>query len=254
MRSSSLVLPAVLGIAGLALGLAIAPRLGSSELSEADRTAFRAEVRAYLLDSPEVIFEAAQAMETRQAEQAAQDDIDLVKDNSDALFDDGFSWVGGNPDGDVTLVEFMDYRCSYCRKAFEDVEQLVESDGNIRFVLKEFPILGESSVAASRLAIATRLESGDDAYKALHDAMMTYTGGFDEVASTRLLEGLGLDPAPILARLSDDVIDEEIATTRRLAQQMNITGTPTFVLSDTMLRGYLPLASMREMVADIRSE
>lgn len=254
MRIASILIPAALAAGGLAAGLALAPRLGSSDLTATDRTAFRTEVRSYLLDHPEVIFEAVDAMKAKEAEASAVADISLVQQNADAIFNDGFSWVGGNPEGDITLVEFMDYRCGYCRKAYEEVEQLVASDGNIRLILKEFPILGEASTAASRLAIATRQEAGDDAYKDLHDAMMAYTGGYDEVSSARLLEGLGLDPAPILARVSSDEVSQEIAATKALAQKLGITGTPTFVMSDTMLRGYLPLAQMEQMVDGIRAQ
>ncbi|QOL80363.1 DsbA family protein [Pseudooceanicola spongiae] len=237
-----------------AAALTLSPLAAQAEMSEAERADFREEVRAYLMEHPEVILEAVQSLESKQADQKAQADVDLVADNAAEIFNDDHSWVGGNPDGDITLVEFMDYRCGYCRKAFQEVEDLVKGDGNIRFVLKEFPILGEESVTASRLAIATQLEAGDDAYKDLHDALMAYQGGFDETAMTRILSGLDLDPQPILARMDSDEVTSVIAKNHALAQQLQINGTPTFILPETMLRGYVPLAGMQQLVAEARDK
>ncbi len=138
-------------------------------MTDAERDAFRAEIRAYLLDNPEVLMEAIAVLEERQASQQAQGDIDLVSVNAEAIFNDGYSWVGGNPDGDITVVEFMDYRCGYCKKAHPEVTELLGTDGNIRFIVKEFPILGDQSVLAARFAIAVKKVMGDDAYGRAHD-------------------------------------------------------------------------------------
>ena len=134
-----------------------------SQMSDAEREAFRAEIRAYLLENPEVIMEAVAVLEQRDAEKQAQADVDLIAANANALFNDPSSWIGGNPDGDITMVEFVDYRCGYCRKAHDEVAELISSDGNIRFIVKEFPILGEASLTSSRFALAVRQIAGDDA-------------------------------------------------------------------------------------------
>lgn len=230
------------------------PETAAAELTDAERENFRAEVRAYLMERPEVLLEAIQVLEDRQAADAAEAEVSMIRDNAEAIFNDGHSWVGGNPEGDITLVEFMDYRCGYCRKAFEEVEELVNADGNIRFVLKEFPILGEESVAASQLAIATQLAAGDEAYKRMHDALMVHSGGFDEVSVRRLLTSLDIEEEPVIEMLGSPEVTEVINANRALAQQLQITGTPTFVLPETMLRGYVPLAGMRSIVADLRAE
>ncbi|MGR3320970.1 MAG: DsbA family protein [Pseudooceanicola sp.] len=239
-----------------ALMLAATPALAfdPTDMTEAEREAFRAEVRAYLMENPQVIMDAVAVLERREAEAKAEADETLVQVNADALEDDGFSWVGGNPDGDVTLVEFLDYRCGYCRKAFDEVNELVESDGNIRFVVKEFPILGEASMLSSRFAIATKQIAGDAAYEGVHDALMEFTGAPDRTALTRIAEGLALDPEPILAAMDSPEVTREIAETRALAQRLQINGTPTFVIGGQMLRGYVPLDAMRGIVEDARSE
>jgi protein-disulfide isomerase len=136
---------------------------------------------------------------------------------TDAIFNSAFDWVGGNPDGDVVLVEFMDYRCGFCRRAHPEVEDLIELDGNIRYVVKEFPILGEQSVLASQFAIATRIVNGDDAYAQMNDALITMRGDVNEASLAATANELGLDPAPILDAMDDPLVAQTIAYNRDLA-------------------------------------
>jgi len=244
-------------LAALALTLALpagAQGLDPAAMTPDERAAFHAEVRAYLVENPEVIVEALEIYEQRQAETAAERDRVMVEMLAPQLQDPATSWIGGNPDGDVTVVEFMDYRCGYCRRAHPEVAELVATDGNIRYILKEFPILGEQSVLASRFALATRLVAGDDAYKALHDAMMTMPGDFNELALELLAEELGLDADAITARMQDDAVTDVIRANHALARQLEINGTPSFVFGSEMLRGYLPLDGMRQIVAELRRE
>ena len=183
---------------------------------------------------------------------ADQEQITLSQ-NKEFLFNDPNSWVGGNPDGDITIVEFIDYRCGYCRKAYDEINDLVQSDGNIRFIVKEFPILGEDSTASSRFAIAVKLLHGDAAYAAVHDELITLRGAPDAETLGRLATSLGHDPAALLAKMASDEVTQIIAANHAFAQAMNITGTPTFFVGDTILRGYLPQAEMAKIVADERA-
>jgi protein-disulfide isomerase len=196
--------------------------------------------------------DAVAVLEQQTAANQENADLKLVADNSAAIFDDGYSWVGGNPEGDVTVVEFLDYRCGYCRKAYDDVKQLVEGDDNIRFIVKEFPILGQASLDSSRFAVATKLAAGDEAYEDMHDALMAYKGPTDVDALSRLAEGLGLDGDAIVAKLDTAEVDDAIRQTHELAQTLQINGTPTFVFGDQMIRGYVPLNAMEQIVSDQR--
>jgi protein-disulfide isomerase len=243
-----------LGLMAFALLSAPAPAtaLDITQMSAAERTIFREEVRAYLLENPEVIMEAVKVLEDRQVNAEAQADFNLVADHADALFDDGYSWVGGNPDGDITLIEFLDYRCAYCRRAMPEVAQLLAADGNIRLIVKEYPILGEASVLASRFAIATKNIVGPDAYKQMHDALMSFKGDITEATLRRLSDGLGLDSDAIVGEMGSERTTSEIAQTRALAARLNISGTPTFVLQDELLRGFVPADQMAMIVADKR--
>lgn len=244
-------------LAGSALALSLAMPAGATDLvtlTDAERTAFRAEVRAYLLENPEVLMEAIAVLENRQEAEAAQQDEQLVQTNAEDIFNDGHSWVGGNLEGDVTLVEFTDYRCTYCRKAHDEVAKLVETDGNIRFVIKEFPILGEQSDLSSRFAIAVQQVEGDDAYKRAHDALITFRGNINIKNLEKLATKLGFEPGPILEHMTDARVDLIIQENRALAQRLSISGTPTFVVKDRMLRGYVPLKGMQQLVAEVRQD
>ncbi len=222
--------------------------LDLNEMTEEERAQFRAEVRAYLMDNPEVIMEAVELLQQREADQQAQADLSLVAANADEIFNDGYSWVGGNPDGDIVLVEFLDYRCGYCKRAHSEVARLLEEDGNIKLIVKEFPILGEQSVLASRWAVATKQVAGGDSYKAMNDALMSLNGDITLPALRRLASTFGLDADAIEAQMDSAEVTREIADTRALAQRLQISGTPTFVLQDELLRGFLPFDGMMERV------
>ena len=158
--------------------------------------AFRDEVRAYLMDNPEVLLEAMQVLRDRESQAEAQADEQLLSRHSAEIFEDGVSYVGGNPDGDVTIVEFLDYRCGYCRKAHTEVAKLLAADGNIRWVVKEFPILGADSDAAAKMAVATLIHYGPDAYATLHDTLMTFKGPVNPATMPKIAQEAGIDFKP----------------------------------------------------------
>jgi protein-disulfide isomerase len=243
--------PALLALTLAAFSLST-PSMMAQSLNEKERADFRAEVRAYLLENPEVIMEAMAVLQARQNEGEAAQDLALVQANRDALFNDAGSWVGGNPDGDITIVEFTDYRCGYCRKAFSEIEELIKSDGNIRFIVKEFPILGEASVISAQFALAVFNLHGPDAYKGAHDGLIALRGEPDVQTLSKLATDLGYDPAPILAAMGGPEVAAQINANYGLGEAMQINGTPTFVVGDQLLRGYLPLEDMRAVVAQER--
>jgi protein-disulfide isomerase len=237
----------------LALSTPVAA-LELDNMTDAEREVFRQEVRAYLLENPEVLQEAIAILQTRKQEAQTANDAALARANTDALFDDGHSFVGGNPEGDVTVVEFMDYRCGYCKRAFPEVTELVGADPNIRYVIKELPILGDQSVLASRFAIATQLVAGDAAYEDVHKTLMAFRGDITPASLTRMSDTLGLDGAAITAKIDSSEVTAIIDKNRELAQKMEISGTPTFVFEDQMVRGYVPLSEMEKLVAEAREE
>lgn len=238
----------------LALAATLALPAAAQEMTDAEREVFRAEVRAYLMEHPEVLMESIQVLESRQMEQQANNDVQMLADNREALNNDPQSWVGGNPEGDITVVEFTDYRCGYCRRAWQEVEDMVEQDGNIRLVLKEYPILGEQSLLSSRFAIAVRQLAGDDAYKAAHDALITMRGDATPDSLRGVADDLGVDADAVMAQMEAPEVAAVIAANHALGQTLQINGTPTFVIEDTMVRGYVAQASMEQIVAEMRAK
>ncbi len=223
-------------------------------LTDAERTDFRAEVRAYLLENPEVLMEAIAVLESRQAEAETTRDERLATLNADALVNDGFSYEGGNLDGDITIVEFIDYRCSFCRRAHPEVAELISSDGNIRIITKEFPILGEQSVLASQFAVATKIVAGDAAYKQVSDALMNLRSDVTPASLSSLASAFDLDADAIFAEMESPAVQQVLANNRALGERMQISGTPTFVFSDQMVRGYVDLTQMRAIVEAERAD
>jgi len=223
-------------------------------MTDVERDVFRAEVRAYLLENPEVLLEAIAVLEDRQAAEAVNTEAALLLENADEIFNDGVSYVGGNPDGDVTIVEFTDYRCGYCKKAHPEIAELIASDGNIRLIYKEFPILGPDSLTAANFAMATLMVSGPEAYKSINDALMEMRGVPSNETFINMANEHGLDTDAVMAKMKSDEVSQAIQANRALGQRLNISGTPTFIIGDQFVRGYLPLDNMRAVVKDIRSQ
>ncbi len=244
-------------VPALLTGLLLALPFGAgatdiANMNDSERAAFGQEVRRYLLENPEVIVEVIRELEKRQAEARTAGDAALIAANAKAIFDDGISWIGGNPEGDVTLVEYMDYRCPYCRKAGPEVAALLRKDGNIRYIVKEYPILGPDSTYASKVAISTLRTLGPDAYARVHEALMTHEGPWNEKAMRRILARLGLDADKVLAGTEAPEVQDHIDRILAQGRRLRIDGTPTFIIGDTFVRGYAPEHAMAQIVADVR--
>ena len=243
---------AALLAAALAIHASAAHSTDLERLTDAERGALQAEIRSYLLENPEILIEIVAELEARRA--AAQlPDSELIDSHADELFRDGHSWVGGNPDGDVNFVEFIDYRCGYCRRAYGDVETLVETDPGIRYVVKEFPILGPESVRSARLALAALNVGGSDAYKLAHDRLIKYDGPVSGQYVREFAVDAGLDPESLAEQMDSEAVSSAIAANQALADALSINGTPAFVIDRSLVRGWIQLADMRQLVESARA-
>ena len=155
----------------------------------------------------------------------------------------------------MTIVEFLDYRCGFCKRAHPEVQALLAMDSNIRIVVKEFPILGPESELAARYAIATKRIAGDEAYSAVHDELMEWSGPVNAGALGRIARSAGIDEhEAILAEMESEAVSGVIAANRALGQTLQIQGTPSFIMEDTFVRGFVDLEQMQSIVDSIRSE
>lgn len=217
-------------------------------LTDGERQALRAEIRSYLLENPDIIVEVIGILERRREQDDAKAALSLVSDNAEQIFNDGFSYVGYNPDGDITMVEFLDYRCGFCKRAHKNVHTLLKADPGIRYIVKEFPILGPDSELASQAAIAILMTQGDTAYAAFNDAVMRFNGPINLTSLSGIASDLGLDESAMADTMDSEEVARRISATRRLGDVLRINGTPTFIIGDEIIRGFLTLEQMVEVV------
>ncbi|MDP5305688.1 DsbA family protein [Paracoccus spongiarum] len=239
-------------IAALLLCAGPAAAFDFKTMSDSQKAEFGEAVRDYLMANPEVLIESINVLEERRAAETAQNDVALVAANREAIFQDGHSWVGGNPEGDLTIVEFIDYRCGVCRRFNDEVHEVVAADGNIRLVLKEFPILGQDSEMSARFAIAALQLGGNAAYRKAHDALIAMRGPATLEALGPLAAEIGLDPTEVTNMMNTEPVSAILRENRQLAERMAIMGTPTFVIGDDLLRG-VPAEGLTATVERIRA-
>ena len=207
-------------------------------------------IQQYLLDNPEVLVESLTRFQQRQRIADQRRKQQAVGVHRKALLEDRDAPVLGNPKGDVAIVEFFDYRCPYCRKVAPTVKKVMEEDGNIRLVMKEFPILGPQSVQAARAALAAARQGK---YEEFHWALMTKPGDMSAPHIRKIAREVGLD----VKRLEDDMkspdIERMIQINRQLATALGIQGTPAFVIGNTVVPGAVDLATLKRLVAEARA-
>ena len=208
-------------------------------------------IESYLVEHPEVIERATTRLEAKrqEAEEAAQRDAILTSRME--LYDDLGSHSTGNPNGDVTIVEFFDYRCGYCKRVFPTVLALLDQDPNLRLVLKEFPILGPESEYASRFAMAAR-KLDPDKYVPLHNALMESRGGLNRATVFQIATEVGLIPEVVETGINAPDISATIRANYQLAERLGIGGTPAFVIGDQMVPGAISLERFAEIIDETR--
>lgn len=237
----------VLALVGMA-GLYVARDLQFANTVDED---FGLKVRAYLLNNPQVIREAIEVLTANEQRDKAVQTALSLSSAKDELEDDGYSFVAGNPNGDVTIVEFFDYRCGYCKRVFPDLMKTVEEDGNVRLVLKEFPILGEQSVLAAQAVMASQLQGK---YEQFHTVLMQARGALTLERIKEYAEDVGLDTDQLAIDMKSNEIRNNIRKTYALANSLGITGTPAFIIGDQLAPGAIPPQNMKMMIAEARSK
>lgn len=201
-------------------------------------------------ENPGIVFEAAQLFEEQQQALQAQAAAEVLDTEKATLENDPNAPVLGNPEGDVTVVEFFDYNCPYCRRVKPEMEALLAADPNVRVVYREWPILGEGSVFAARAALASR---NQDKYEEFHWAMMQLKQRAEEATIIRVAEDIGLDVAQLRRDMTAPEIEEHIQTSMRLAQSLGFSGTPSFVIGDSLAPGLIQADQMIELVDQARA-
>jgi protein-disulfide isomerase len=231
--------------------LLLAPIASAQETSitPAQKTEIEKLVHDYIVAHPEVIKEAIQALQAKEEQSKADAQTQAVLENKDKLFNDPATPVAGNPMGDVTIVEFFDYHCPYCKAVAAPLQKLTEEDKGVRLVMKEFPILGQDSLLASQAALAS-VPQGK--YWEFHQALMEHRGQFDMEVIKSIAAKVGLDPAKLEADMQSDTIKPIISANHDLAQTLDIGATPTFIIGDQVVEGAVPLERLKELIQKAR--
>ena len=236
----------------VAASLLAAPALAASTtstLSDAQKKEVKALVREYILENPEIISEAVQILQDKEEKAKLAQVSAVITNNKAALFSPPEGTVLGNPKGDVTLVEFFDYNCGYCKQFYPTMMDTVKQDGKIKLVVKEFPILGNSSVAAARAALASRKQNQ---YTEFHMAMLSHKGSLTDDAIMKIAADVKLD----VKKLQDDMkapeINEIIMKNHQLAEQLGINGTPAMIVGETLVPGAIQKDHLQELIAAAR--
>ena len=212
-----------------------------------EQARFEALVRDYLLRNPDVVIEAIQEFQRRQQRLEAEAKTLFLEERRAEIFEHPQSPVMG--EGPITIVEFFDYRCPYCRRMADGLQELLKTETDTRLVFKELPVLGQESYVAARWALAVARQGK---YEDFHFALMTQPGDMSEAHLSALSEELGLDVAQIKADMADTAIDEERQRNRLLSDGLGVTGTPAFVIGDAVIPGAVPIAQLKELIREQR--
>ena len=219
----------------------------------AQRKELESIIKDYLVSNPEVMMEVQNALESKMEKIQTERTSQAIQQNASEIFKPASSPVVGNAKGDVTVIEFFDYNCPYCKKAFHELAELVDKDKQVKVILKEFPILNKGSEETSKVALAAKMQGK---YWEFHRAMQELQGQSNEAAALRVAEKLGLDMNKLRKDMASPEVKNEIDQTRALAAKLGIQGTPHFLVGDRIIPGAPEnlLEQMQKLVAEVRKD
>lgn len=220
-------------------------------LSDQQRVEVETTIRTHLIANPEIIRDAMEAFQVRQEEVEREAQVAAIALNKELLFTSDRQVVVGNPEGDVTLVEFFDYNCGFCRRALQDMHDLIAQDDNLRVVLKEFPVLGEGSVEAAQVSIAISLIAPDQ-MMAFHDALLSQPGQVNGEVALAVAEDLGIERDALVEKMQAEEVNDTITEVYALASELSLTGTPSYVTANDVVIGAVGFDALKERIASAR--
>jgi protein-disulfide isomerase len=238
----------------LALALGSAPLSASAQsFSDTQRGDIEAIVKNYLIAHPEVLEEAMNELNKRQAAAEAEKHEASVATNADAIFNSPRGVTLGNKDGDVTFVEFFDYNCGYCKRAMSDMLDLMKADPKLKVVLKEFPVLSQGSVEAAQVAVAVRMQDpSGKKYLDFHQKLLGGRGAADKARAMAVAKEVGLDMAKLEKDMASPEAKATIEENFKLAEAMGMNGTPSYVIGKQVVIGAVGIDSLKEKIGVAR--
>ena len=247
-KLTSLVAATTLLLGALTSGVAGA----ADALNDAQKASVEQIVRDYLMKNPEVIQEAIAELERRQQETQRTAQATALREYGPALFNSPAGNVVGNPAGNVTLVEFFDYNCGYCKRALGDLQALTKADPNLRVVLKDFPVLGPESLAASKVALAAKQQLVGDKLFDYHSRLLNSRGTVTGERAMAVAKEMGLDMARIARDVDGPEVRTALAENAMLGEKLNLTGTPAYVIGDEIVSGAVGVEPLKGAIESVR--
>ena len=239
--------------ATLALGGTLAASAQeAAPFTDAQRKAIEAIIKDYLVKNPDVLQEAIAEGEKRQLETQRLAQAAALKESHEALVNGPHDVVAGNPSGDVTLVEFFDYNCGYCRKALGDVQALIKADPKLRVVIKDFPVLGPESVEASQVAVAVKQQLKGEKLFEFHQKLLESKGRVNGARAIQVAKDLGVDTAKLQKDAAGPEVKAALTENRALGDKLGLSGTPAFVIGDEIIPGAVGVEPIAKTIKDVR--
>jgi protein-disulfide isomerase len=217
-----------------------------------DKAQVEAIIHDYLVNHPEVLLEAQAALEKKQNEQQKAAQAAVIKDSAQEIYHAKWDGVLGNPDGKVTIVEFFDYNCHFCRGALKDMQNIIANEKDVRFVLKEFPVLGPDSQRASIVSMAFK-KLMPRKYGEFHQKLLGGEGRADEASAIKIAVSLGASEKALRQAMKDQAIIQDFSKTFELADKLAINGTPTYIVDNQVISGALGQKVLDEKLAQARA-
>lgn len=239
-------------LAALALASALFLPVQSYALDDKQKEEIGTYIKEYLLANPEILMEMQDALQQKQMQAQQEQAKAAITENQAAIFNSKDDITLGNPDGDVTIVEFFDYNCGYCKRALSDMDTVLEKDKNVRFVLKELPILGPDSLAAHKVSAAFR-DLAPEKYGEFHRALLGGEDRATEESAIAVAGRFGVNEADIRKQMETKPHDDAVRQAYTLAQSLGITGTPSYVISNEAIFGAVGVDELNEKVANVRA-
>ena len=226
----------------------------NSNFDNIERDEINNLIKNYILDNPEIIIEAIELFQKKQSLNAIKKEKEIIKSLSSELYDDSNSYFFGNKKSELKIVEFIDYNCGYCKKNHEIIMNILNDNNDVKYIIKELPILGESSLLASKFAIEIYLVDGPKIYEKFYDTLMRHNSQLNFEILNKIAKKVGSSIKDFNSQLNVDKVNDVILKNLTLADKLSIDGTPTFIIEDNIFRGFISFDQLQEIIDNFRKK
>ena len=235
----------------------LSPVLHSNEFSvliekDTEKTELNRLIKKYILENPEIIIKAIEIYQKKQNLNALENEKKLIKSFSSEIFNDKNSYFFGDKNSKITIVEFIDYNCGYCKKNHKIIMKLLNNENKIRYIIKELPILGESSLLASKIAILIYLNDGAETYKKFFNFLMNHNSQLNFEILKSFARKAGSSIKNFDTQINIEKVNSVILKNLKLAEKLSINGTPSFIIENSIIRGFISFDQLQEIIDNVR--